>query len=168
VAREHPQHRVADPNRCGFVVLEEWRHVPRRIRQREPELHAVQGGRRGGRHLRVLDAAAGGHQVHLAGVDEGDGARRIAMLDLAGEEPAHGLQTGPPSGTSRGSSTSSPSPAAGATSVSTGSFSRLLTPGSLDRVARLRLLTLRLQLLTECCAAFPRVAGAVELPLDRS
>ena len=51
-------------------------------------------GRRRGRHLGVRDAAPRRHEVHRAGAHQLVAARAVAMLDLALEEPAHGLQPG--------------------------------------------------------------------------
>ncbi len=44
--------------------------------------------------LRVADAVAAGHQVELARADQRVVAGRVAVLDLAGEQPADGLQAG--------------------------------------------------------------------------
>ena len=48
----------------------------------------------GRRDLGVADAVAGGHQVELAGPDHRVVAGAVAVLDLAGEQPAHRLQPG--------------------------------------------------------------------------
>ena len=50
-------------------------------------------GARGG-DLGVADPAAGGHQVDLAGTHHRVVAGAVAVLDLAGEQPAHRLQPG--------------------------------------------------------------------------
>ena len=68
--------------------------VPVGVRQRHPQLGAVQRRGRRRRDLGVADAAAGGHQVDLAGPHHRVVAGAVAVLDLAGEEPAHGLQPG--------------------------------------------------------------------------
>ena len=47
-----------------------------------------------GGHLGVADPAAGGHQVDLAGAHDRPVAGAVAVLDLAGEQPADRLQTG--------------------------------------------------------------------------
>ena len=53
---------------------------------------AARSSRRG--DLGVADAAAGCHQVDLAGAHHRVVAGAVAVLDLAGEEPAHRLQAG--------------------------------------------------------------------------
>ena len=64
------------------------------VGQRHPELCTVQdGGRRRG-HLGVADARAGGHQVQLAGPHHRMHACAVAVLHLAAEQPADGLQPG--------------------------------------------------------------------------
>ena len=62
--------------------------------QGHPQLGTVQCRRGRGGVLGVRDAAAGGHEVDLAGPHEGVRAGGVAVLDLAGEEPRHGLQAG--------------------------------------------------------------------------
>jgi hypothetical protein len=91
---EHPDLRAFDPVHRGHVVVERPRGVPVPLGQRHPELDAVQrlGGR--GRDLRVADAVPAGHQVQLAGPDHRVRAEAVAVLDLAGEQPAHRLQPG--------------------------------------------------------------------------
>jgi len=42
----------------------------------------------------MADAVAAGHQVQLAGPDDRVRAHAVAVLDRAGEQPAHGLQPG--------------------------------------------------------------------------
>ena len=89
--------RAAQPSPetgAGCVVREARVAVPRVIGQRHPQLDAVQHGRAGQGHLGVADAAPGGHQVQLAGTDRRVVPVAVAVLDLAGEEPAHGLQPG--------------------------------------------------------------------------
>ena len=93
-ADERPHGRVAEHRRPRHVVLEERLHVAGGRRQRHPQLHPVQPRRPGRRHLRVADAASGGHQVQLARPDERVAADAVAVVDLALEEPAHGLQAG--------------------------------------------------------------------------
>ncbi len=44
---------------------------------------------RGRRHLRVRDAPPGRHQVHLARTHQRHRAQRVAVLDLAAEQPRH-------------------------------------------------------------------------------
>ena len=68
---------VREPG-CGEAV---------RAGQRDPQLGAVEHSRRRGGVLRVGDAGAGGHEVQLAGADQRVRARRVAVLDLAGEQP---------------------------------------------------------------------------------
>ena len=77
-----------------LVVLESLGGVAMRVGQGDPELGAVQDGRAGGGDLGVGDAEAAGHQVDLAGADDGVRAEAVAVLDLAGEQPADGLQPG--------------------------------------------------------------------------
>jgi hypothetical protein len=68
------------------------------IRQRRPQLHTVQHGRRAaldcGRHLRVTDSGARCHQIELTRTHDCVDARAIAVLYLAAEQPADGLQSG--------------------------------------------------------------------------
>src|SRR5688572_6066285 len=64
----------------GFLVL---------LRQRDPGLDAVHAAALAPRALEALgmrDAAAGGHQIHLAGPDRLLGADAVAVHDLAVEE----------------------------------------------------------------------------------
>ena len=67
---------------------------PSPLRQRHPQLDAVQQPGPLGRDLGVADAATRGHQVELAGPHHGEVARAVVVLDLAGEQPAHRLQPG--------------------------------------------------------------------------
>jgi hypothetical protein len=76
------------------VVLEGRLGEPRGRRERHPQLHSVQHGGAGRAHLGVGDSPAGGHQVQLARPDQGVVSRAVAVLDLAGEQPAHRLQLG--------------------------------------------------------------------------
>jgi hypothetical protein len=77
------------------VVGEGRRDVPVRIRQRDPQLRAVQDARVLGRRLLgVRDALPGGHQRELARPDAGVAAQRVAVVDLALEQPGDGLQAG--------------------------------------------------------------------------
>ncbi|GAB3995795.1 hypothetical protein GCM10029992_14000 [Glycomyces albus] len=82
------------PAPAGDVVLEVAGGVPVLLGQRHPQLDAVEelGFRCG--HLRVADAVPTGHQVHFARSDPGEGAEAVAVLDLAGEQPAHRLEAG--------------------------------------------------------------------------
>ena len=61
--------------------------------QGQPQLDAVQIRRVLGRHLGVADAAAGGHEIDLAGQHQAGISAGIDALDCALEEPAHGLQS---------------------------------------------------------------------------
>ena len=54
----------------------------------------MQGAGVVGRDLRVLDAGAGRHEIDLPRLDHGVVPGRVAVLDLALVEPAHGLQSG--------------------------------------------------------------------------
>src|SRR5699024_11192545 len=58
------------------------------------QLHAVQGGDRGGGDLRVADAGTGGHEVDLAWDHHRVVVTGIVVGDLALEEPGDGLQPG--------------------------------------------------------------------------
>jgi hypothetical protein len=81
---DHRQVAVVREARLGEPVL---------LRQRDPQLQAVQDGgppRRG--FLRVRDAPPGGHQVQLAGPDQLPAAEAVPVQYQALEQPAHGLQ----------------------------------------------------------------------------
>ncbi len=69
-------------------------HVAGRLGQGHPELDTVQHLGAGRGDLGVADAVATGHQVELTGADERVVAGRVAVLDLADEQPADGLQAG--------------------------------------------------------------------------
>ena len=58
------------------------------VGQRDPELHAVQQGGVRRADLGVRDPVPAGHEVELAGADHRVGAEAVAVLDLAGEQPA--------------------------------------------------------------------------------
>ena len=94
-AEEHPRLPPVAGDRVGGVVLE-----GRRRRRATASGRATHSwapcsiGGAGRRHLGVADPAAGGHQVDLAGADHRVVAGAVAVLDLAGEEPAHRLQPG--------------------------------------------------------------------------
>jgi hypothetical protein len=64
------------------------------IRQRHPELHAVQNVVRLDRHFGVANTPARRHQIQLAGTDRGMDAGAVAMLHSPTEQPTHGLQSG--------------------------------------------------------------------------
>ena len=64
-----------------------------RVGQRHPELDAVQAVVPGV-ETSSGDAVPAGHQVQLAGPDHRVHADAVAVLDLAGEQPADGLQAG--------------------------------------------------------------------------
>src|SRR5215471_20693420 len=70
-----------------LVVPEPGFCEPVRRGQGDPQLRAVKHGRRGRGVLRVGDAGAGRHEVQLPGADERVGAGRVAVFDLAGEQP---------------------------------------------------------------------------------
>ncbi len=76
------------------VVLEVAGRVAVGVGEREPQLHAVQDGGLRGRHLRVADAPATRHQIQFAGPHCGVGAQAVTVFDLAGEQPADGLEAG--------------------------------------------------------------------------
>ncbi len=60
-----------------------------------PQLDAVEDGGRGGVETSVCAMPCPrGHQVDLTGPDHRVVAHRVPMLDLAGEQPAYGLQAG--------------------------------------------------------------------------
>ena len=93
-SQEHPQDASGQPDGLGDVMLEVARRMPVAVGQSHPQLHPVQhGGRRRG-DLRVADAVPAGHEVDLAGPDERVLAQAVAVLDLAAEQPADGLQPG--------------------------------------------------------------------------
>jgi len=64
------------------------------VRQRHPQLDAVQHGGGCRRHFRMTDAGTGRHQVQLTGAHQLMHAAGITMLDLALEQPAGCLQPG--------------------------------------------------------------------------
>ena len=75
------------------VVLEARVGVAVAVRERDPELRAVQeAGVRPGALLGVADGPAGGHQAQLARADGLQAAGGVAVQDLALVEPADGLQ----------------------------------------------------------------------------
>ena len=76
------------------VVLERACRLAVGVRQRNPQLDAVQcvGLRR--RDLRVGDAVTARHEVHLAGAHHAVHAAGVAVLDLAVEQPRDRLQAG--------------------------------------------------------------------------
>ena len=76
------------------MVLEVGRRLAGRVGQRDPQLQAAQGRRRGRGRLGVGDAAAGGHQVERAGPDELLAAEAVLVEHLAAEQPGDGLQAG--------------------------------------------------------------------------
>jgi hypothetical protein len=86
---EHRQRR-------GAVVDEGGRRLLMRLRQRHPGLDAGQAVRRraatAGRALRMHDAAAGGHPVHVARRDRQFGAEAVPVQDLALEQVGDGGQ----------------------------------------------------------------------------
>ncbi|CPZ34264.1 Uncharacterised protein [Mycobacteroides abscessus] len=92
--QEHPQTHPACHHGVGGVMLEIACRVARFIRQRDPQLHPVQRGGLCRRHLRVANAAATRHQVELPRPHHRMHATAVAVLDLAGEQPAHRLQAG--------------------------------------------------------------------------
>ena len=84
---------VVDPHRFGGEVLEMRADETGRLRQRGPQLDAVQR-LVGLGVLGVGDTPARGHQVHLAGPDNDVAAQRILVPDLAAEQPGDRLQAG--------------------------------------------------------------------------
>jgi hypothetical protein len=88
----YAQHRPGHVDGRGGVVREVAAGVAIGVGQRDPQLHPVQNrcGDRG--DLRMTDAGAGCHQGQLAGSHHRVHACAVAMLDLAFEEPADGLQ----------------------------------------------------------------------------
>ena len=75
------------------VVLERRRAVSGRRRLGDPELDAVHvAAVAAGSLLGVGHAAAGGHEVELAGRDDLLGAEGVAVQRLAFEQPGDGLQ----------------------------------------------------------------------------
>src|SRR5690606_32741621 len=93
-AEEHARLRALKVDDGWHVVLEEGLAVAVAVGHDGPQLHAVQHGRVGGGDFGVLDASARGHEVQFTGPHHGVGTSGIAVLDLAGEEPAHGLEPG--------------------------------------------------------------------------
>lgn len=89
---EHPSLPPGAGHRVRGVVGEAGVDEAVRVRQRHPELGTVQRRGRGRRDLGVADASTGGHQVDLAGTHHRVVAGAVAVLDLAREQPAHGLQ----------------------------------------------------------------------------
>jgi hypothetical protein len=88
----HAGGAVADHRQAG-VVRETRLAVPFTLRQRDPQLEAVQHRRpSGGRFLRVRDAPPGGHQVQLARPDQLAAAEAVPVQHQALEQPGHGLQ----------------------------------------------------------------------------
>ena len=98
LTEEHPRgHAVARRAGVGRVMREIARRVAVGVRQRDPELHAVQHRvtRRGRhRHLGVADAGPGRHQVQFTRTHHRVHAGGVAVLDQAAEQPADRLQTG--------------------------------------------------------------------------
>ncbi|CAH0327731.1 hypothetical protein SRABI128_06406 [Microbacterium sp. Bi128] len=93
-AQEDAHGPAVSADRLRTVVLKSGRHVACRVRQRHPQLRAVQdGGVRGGK-FRMADAAAGGHEVHFTGPHRCVEAGRIPVFDFACEQPADGLKPG--------------------------------------------------------------------------
>ncbi len=86
--------RIPDTHRRRHVMLEERRHIARSGRQRDPELHPVQRRRGSRRNLRVADPVTRRHQVELARSNHRVASHTVAVLDLAGEKPAHRLESG--------------------------------------------------------------------------
>ena len=83
---QHRQIGVVTEVRCDIAV---------RCGQRDPQLQPAQVTRGpGGRGLRVADAAAGGHQVELAGPDQLVVAEAVLVADPPVEQPGHRLQPG--------------------------------------------------------------------------
>ena len=64
------------------------------VGQRDPQLDPVQDRRRGGGDLRVADARARRHQVQFARPHQRVHPGAVAVLHLALEQPADGLQPG--------------------------------------------------------------------------
>ena len=67
------------------------------IRQRRPQLHTMQNGRRVAiawqRHFRVANSGAGSHQIELTRANDRVYARTVAVFHLAAEQPADRLQS---------------------------------------------------------------------------
>ena len=85
------------PRRPGRTAAGTWcsnrgSTAGRRRRQHHPQLRPVQHRRRRRRHLRVRDAPPGGHEVDLARAHHRHRPERVAVLDLAAEQPRHGRE----------------------------------------------------------------------------
>ena len=93
-SQEHPHAAAVALQQRRLVVDEPWVGVPVLVGQDDPELGAVEDGRLVGRVLGVADSPAGSHEVDRTRPHEGVVAGAVAVLDLALEEPAHGLQAG--------------------------------------------------------------------------
>ena len=94
-ARRRRRHRLRAG--CARAVFSKQRiDLFLAVRQRQPGLQAGNRHRRAAQFLRralgMDDAAPGGHQVHVAGLDHHLGAERIAVPDLAVEQVGDGRQ----------------------------------------------------------------------------
>src|SRR4051812_17393006 len=75
------------------MVFERGRAVASLFGLRDPELHAVQVAPIAvGRLFGVRDALSGCHEVELPRADRLLGADRVAVQQLTGDEPRHGVQ----------------------------------------------------------------------------
>ncbi len=94
VARQHGDAEAAETGRRQLAVMLEGRlNLAAGVRERNPELHAVQRGIVLGRRLlSVRDAAARRHEVELPGPDQLLGAEAVPVQHVPGQEPGHGLQ----------------------------------------------------------------------------
>ena len=75
----------------GHIVSEVAVGVAIGIGQRDPQLHAVQNGVRLDRYLGMTNPRPRGHQIQLAGPDQGVHACTVAVLHFPTEQPAHRL-----------------------------------------------------------------------------
>ena len=96
-ARSPVQHADAEPAETGrrqlVVMLEGRLNLAAGIRERNPELNAVQRGIVLGRRLlSVRDAAARRHEIELPGPDQLLGAEAVPVQHVPGQKPGHGLQ----------------------------------------------------------------------------
>lgn len=93
-AEEDPDLGAVLADRRWHVSLEVPFRIAVFVRQRHPQLHAVQDGCADGGDLGMADAATSRHQIELAGAHVGVAAETVPMLHLAVEQPGDGLQAG--------------------------------------------------------------------------
>jgi hypothetical protein len=82
-------------HRHPLDAVERWFHMAMRVRERDPQLRAIQAAAVSSRCLLgVSDAASRRHDVDAARAGRGYASQAVIVEHLAFEQPRHGLETG--------------------------------------------------------------------------